>query len=129
MRISDWSSDVCSSDLRKFLTGPLLIRAGGLALATLMTWVWLLGASGRLGPGIILGWWLAWSVYELITRMQCKPVVKEGPWWQHRLRPANWADMASYVAMKNLLIGAALFLLMRGTGRLRSEERRGGKGW
>lgn len=103
---------------RKFLTGPLLIRAGGLALATLMTWVWLLGASGRLGPGIILGWWLAWSVYELITRMQCKPVVKEGPWWQHRLRPANWADMASYVAMKNLLIGAALFLLMRGTGVL-----------
>lgn len=103
---------------RKFLTGPLLLRAGGLGLATLMTWVWLLGASGRLGPGIILGWWLAWSVYELITRMKCKPVVKEGPWWQHRLRPANWADMASYVAMKNLLIGAALFLLMRGTGLL-----------
>jgi len=103
---------------RKFLSAPLLLRAGGLGLATLMTWVWLLGASGRLGPGIILGWWLAWSVYELITRMQCKPMVKEGPWWQHRLRPANWADMASYVAMKNLLIGAALFLLMRGTGLL-----------
>lgn len=103
---------------RKFLGAPLLLRAGGVGLAVLVTWVWLLGASGRLGPGIVLGWWLAWSAYELVTRMQCKPRVKEGPWWGHHLRPATWADMASYVAMKNLLIGAALFLLMRGTGVL-----------
>jgi NosR/NirI family nitrous oxide reductase transcriptional regulator len=103
---------------REFFKLPILLRAAGIGLAVLVTWVWLLGASGRLGPGIILGWWLAWSSYELITRMHCKPWVKEGPWWGHNLRAATWADMASYVAMKNLLIGAALFLLMRGTGVL-----------
>jgi NosR/NirI family nitrous oxide reductase transcriptional regulator len=103
---------------REFSSYPLALRAAGIALAVLVTWVWLLGATGRLGAGIILGWWLAWSVYELIVRMKCKPWVKEGPWWGHTLRPASWPDMAAYVSMKNLLIGAALFLMMRGTGVL-----------
>ncbi|HEX2492527.1 MAG TPA: 4Fe-4S binding protein [Steroidobacter sp.] len=103
---------------REFLKHPVLLRAAGVGLAMLVTWVWLLGASGRLGAGIVLGWWLAWSAYELVIRLQCKPWVKEGPWWGHTLRPATWPDMAAYVAMKNLLIGAALFLLMRGTGLL-----------
>ncbi len=88
------------------------------AVTVLMTWVWLLGASGKLGTGIILGWWLAWSAYELIERMSCKPYVKEGPWWGHNLRAASWADMAAYVGMKNLLIGIALFLLMKAVGVL-----------
>ncbi len=74
--------------------------------------------AGKLGPGIILGWWLAWSTYELVVRMFCKPYVKEGPWWGRRFRPATWADMISYVGMKNLLIGAGLFLLMKGIGVL-----------
>jgi NosR/NirI family nitrous oxide reductase transcriptional regulator len=87
-------------------------------LAVLMTWVWLLGAAGKLGPGIILGWWLAWSVYELVVRMRCKPYVKEGPWWGRDLRPASWADMASYVAFKNLLIAIILFTIMKGAGVL-----------
>jgi len=81
-----------------------------------VTWAWLLGAAGKLGPGIILGWWLAWSVYEMITRMIYKPRVKEGPWWGRKLRTATWADMAAYVSMKNLIIGAALFLAMKGFG-------------
>ncbi len=102
----------------KFLSRPLLMQASGIALAVLVTWAWLLGAAGKLGPGIILGWWLAWSVYELIVRMFCKPYVKEGPWWGRRFRPATWADMISYVGMKNLLIGAGLFLLMKGIGVL-----------
>ncbi|HEX7012020.1 MAG TPA: 4Fe-4S binding protein [Steroidobacteraceae bacterium] len=103
---------------REFLKFPLLLRAAGISFAVLVTWVWLLGVSGRLGPGIILAWWLAWSVYELITRMQCKPWVKEGPWWGSVMRRASWADMAAYVSMKNLLIGAALFLVMRSAGVL-----------
>ena len=102
----------------KFLTRPLLIQASGIALAVLVTWTWLLGAAGKIGPGIILGWWLAWSAYELVVRMYCKPYVKEGPWWGRRFRPASWADMMSYVGMKNLLIGAALFLIMKGIGAL-----------
>lgn len=97
---------------------PVLLQAAGVALAVLVTWVWLLGAAGKLGPGIILGWWLAWSAYELIVRMQCKPYVKEGPWWGRHFRAASWADMMSYVGMKNLLIGAALFLLMKSVGVL-----------
>lgn len=103
----------------KFRTHPILIQAAGIALAVLVTWAWLLGAAGKLGSGIILGWWLAWSVYELVVRMSCKPYVKEGPWWHRRFRTASWADMASYVAMKNLLIGAALFLFMQAVGVLR----------
>ena len=102
----------------KVLSQPILLKASGLALAVLMTWVWLLGIAGKLGPGIILGWWLAWSVYELVVRMRCKPFVKEGPWWGRDIRPASWADMASYVAFKNLLIAVVLFMIMKGAGVL-----------
>ncbi|WP_346925683.1 hypothetical protein, partial [uncultured Arthrobacter sp.] len=49
---------------------------------------------------------------------RCKPYVKDGPWWGRNLRPASWADMAAYVSFKNLLIAAALFLVMKGTGIL-----------
>lgn len=103
---------------RKAPQQPRLLLAASLALAVLVTWVWVLGAAGQVGPGIVLGWWLAWSVYELVVRMRCKPYVKDGPWWGRNLRPASWADMASYVAFKNLLIAAALFLIMKGTGAL-----------
>jgi NosR/NirI family transcriptional regulator, nitrous oxide reductase regulator len=101
---------------RKFLEHPVFFRAAGIGLAILVTWAWLLGAAGKLGPGIILGWWLAWSAYEMITRMIYKPRVKEGPWWGRKLRIATWADMAAYVSMKNLIIGAVLFLAMKGFG-------------
>jgi NosR/NirI family nitrous oxide reductase transcriptional regulator len=103
---------------RKALAQPRLLQAVSLALALLVTWVWVLGAVGKIGPGIVLGWWLAWSAYELVVRMRCKPYVKEGPWWGRNLRPASWADMASYVGFKNLLIAAALFLLMKSAGIL-----------
>ncbi len=105
---------------REFLRQPLFFRAAGIGLAVLVSWTWLLGAVGKLGPGIILGWWLAWSAYEMVTRMNCKPLVKEGPWWGRKLRPANWADMAAYVALKNLLIGVGLFLVMKGGGVLQA---------
>jgi NosR/NirI family nitrous oxide reductase transcriptional regulator len=103
---------------RKITSQPLLLQAISIALALLVTWVWVLGAAGKIGPGIVLGWWLAWSAYELVVRMRCKPYVKDGPWWGRNLRPASWADMAAYVSFKNLLIAAALFLLMKGTGIL-----------
>jgi NosR/NirI family nitrous oxide reductase transcriptional regulator len=103
---------------REFKQHPVFFRAAGIGLAVLVTWAWLLGAAGKLGVGIILGWWLAWSAYEMVTRMIYKPRVKEGAWWGRKLRPATWADMAAYVAMKNLIIGAALFLAMKGVGVL-----------
>ena len=104
----------------EFLRQPLFFKAAGLGLAILVTWAWLLGAAGKLGPGIILGWWLAWSAYEIVTRMSCKPRVKDGPWWGRSLRSASWADMGAYVALKNLLIGAALFIAMHGVGALQA---------
>lgn len=103
---------------RKVFQQPVLLQAATFALTILVTWVWVLGAAGSIGPGIILGWWLAWSVYEMVVRMRCKPYVKDGPWWGRNLVPASWADMAAYVAFKNLLIAAALFLIMKGTGVL-----------
>jgi NosR/NirI family nitrous oxide reductase transcriptional regulator len=103
---------------RKALAQPRLLQATSLALAVLVTWVWVLAAVGKIGTGIVLGWWLAWSVYELVVRMRCKPYVKDGPWWGRNVRPASWADMASYVSFKNLLIAIVLFLLMKGAGVL-----------
>ncbi|AAZ97343.1 probable transmembrane regulatory nosR transcription regulator protein [Thiobacillus denitrificans ATCC 25259] len=103
---------------RKVFQQPILLQATTFALTILVTWVWVLGAAGRIGPGIVLGWWSAWSVYELVVRMRCKPYVKDGPWWGRNLRPASWADMAAYVTFKNLLIAATLFLIMKGTGVL-----------
>ncbi len=103
---------------RKVFKQPMLLQATMFALAVLVTWVWVLGAAGSIGPGIILGWWLAWSVFEMVVRMRCKPYVKDGPWWGRNLVPASWADMAAYVAFKNLLIAAALFLIMKGAGVL-----------
>lgn len=103
---------------RKAPAQPKLLQALTYGLAALVTWVWILGAAGRLGPGIVLGWWFAWSVYEMVIRMRTKPYVKEGPWWGRNLRPASWADMAAYVSFKNLLIAATLFLIMKSTGIL-----------
>ncbi|MHB1093897.1 4Fe-4S binding protein [Thiobacillus sp.] len=103
---------------RKVFQQPILLQAITFALTVLVTWVWVLGAAGQIGPGIVLGWWLGWSVYELVVRMRCKPYVKDGPWWGRNLRPASWADMASYVGFKNLLIAVVLFLLMKSFGIL-----------
>jgi NosR/NirI family nitrous oxide reductase transcriptional regulator len=53
---------------RKALAQPRLLQAASLALALLVTWVWVLGAVGKIGPGIVLGWWLAWSRTSRMAR-------------------------------------------------------------
>lgn len=89
-----------------------------LGLATVVSVVWLLAAGGRIGPTAVVGWWVGWSVFEVLVRWQSKPYVKDGPWWGRRYRRANFADLICYVAFKNLLIGAGLFLTMRVVGLL-----------
>lgn len=89
------------------------IESAGLALAVAATVVWALAATGSLQVGEIIGWWLGWSVYEVIIRLQCKPYIKVGPWWGHQYKVAGWMDMVCYVMFKNLLIGAVLFILLR----------------
>ena len=93
------------------------IQAAGLALALAATLVWVLAAMGNnLAPGVIIGWWFGWSVFEVMVRLGAKPYVKEGPWWGQRYRKASVMDMTCYVGFKNLLIGAALFLALKSLG-------------
>src|SRR3546814_20237449 len=94
MRISDWSSDVCSSDLKDiafrrlqaFVFGSCLMGLGGALLAhfhrsitpegidpmiaTFLIWIMLiLGGSGN-NRGAILGTavvWIIWSMSEILT--------------------------------------------------------------
>jgi len=90
-----------------------VIQTAGLAFAVAVTVAWALAANGHLGADALIGWWLGWSIYEIIIRLQCKPYIKDGPWWGHRYRPAGRMDMICYVLFKNLLIGALLFITLR----------------
>lgn len=95
------------------------IQAAGLALALAATLVWVLAALGNnLTPGAIIGWWFGWSVYEVLIRLSGRRYVKDGPWWRDQYRVAGVMDMMSYVGFKNLMIGVALFLVLKTLGWL-----------
>lgn len=95
-----------------------IIESVGLALALAATVAWTMTAIGSLQAGAVISWWLGWSVYEIIIRMQCKPYIKDGPWWGHRYRGAGRMDMLCYVMFKNLLIGVVFFIVLRRFGVL-----------
>lgn len=103
---------------RRGFRGRRFVLALSLALATAVSVVWLLAAAGRLGPTVVVAWWVGWSVFEIPIRLQSKPYVKEGPWWGRQYRRASLPDLICYVAFKNLLIGAGLFLALRTIGLL-----------
>jgi hypothetical protein len=94
------------------------MQAAGAAYALAVTVAWVLAAMGELRAAGIIGWWFGWSVYEVLIRLGAKRYVKDGPWWGRRYRVASVMDMICYVGFKNLLIGAGLFLVLRGLGRL-----------
>jgi NosR/NirI family nitrous oxide reductase transcriptional regulator len=98
------------------------IEAAGLALAVAVTTAWGLAANGQIGASTVIGWWIGWSIYEVIIRLQCKPYIKDGPWWGHRYRTAGRMDMICYVMFKNLLIGAILFIMLRNLGLLQMVD-------
>lgn len=95
-----------------FLAQKPAMVAASIGLAIAVTVAWLLAATGNMAPAVVIAWWTGWSVYECICRMRCKPWIKEGPWWGRAYRRASVPDMIAYVATKNLLIGAALFLVL-----------------
>ncbi len=95
-----------------FLAQKPAMIAASIGLTIAVTVAWMLAATGRVAPAAVIAWWTGWSVYECICRMHCKPWVKEGPWWGRQYRRANVPDMIAYVATKNLLIGAGLFLVL-----------------
>jgi len=74
------------------------------------------GILGHLRPLVVIGWWAAWSVFELVVRLKCKPWVRQGPLLSRMRRPATSVQMAFYVLTKNVLIGALLFLIMSMAG-------------
>lgn len=95
-----------------FLRQRAAVQAAGIGLAIVVTTAWVLAATGRIGSAVVIAWWVGWSVYEVLCRRRCKPWVKVGPWWGRERRPADTADIIFYVATKNLLIGAGLFVLL-----------------
>ncbi|HRF21322.1 MAG TPA: 4Fe-4S binding protein [Comamonas denitrificans] len=92
------------------------LQMAGIALAVAATVAWVMTAMGHLSSGAIIGWWFGWSVYEVLIRMSGRRYVKDGLWWHDNYRVAGWFDMMSYVAFKNLMIGAALFLVLQALG-------------
>ncbi len=94
------------------------LQVAGFSLALAVSLAWVLTATGRLSSGAIIGWWVGWSVYEILIRLSGRRYVKDGPWWQDHYRHASVMDMLSYVGFKNLLIGAALFLGLKALGWL-----------
>ena len=95
-----------------------VIESAGLALAIATTIAWFMAANGDLQAGAVIGWWVGRSVYEIIIRLQCKPYIKDGPWWGHQYRRAGRMDMICYVMFKNLLIGVIFFIALRNLGGL-----------
>ncbi|WP_349609449.1 4Fe-4S binding protein [Cupriavidus sp. DF5525] len=94
------------------------LQVAGLAIALAATVAWALAATGQLRAGAVIGWWLGWSVYEVLIRLSGRRYVKDGPWWRGRYRRATVMDMLCYVGFKNLLVGAVLFLTLKGMGML-----------
>jgi NosR/NirI family nitrous oxide reductase transcriptional regulator len=94
------------------------LQLAGVAVALAATVAWALAAGGQLRAGAVIGWWLGWSLYEVLIRLSAKRYVKDGPWWRGRHRRATVMDMLSYVGFKNLLVGAALFLALKAMGML-----------
>jgi hypothetical protein len=97
---------------------PHLVQGIGFALALTATVAWVLAALGHLSAGAVIGWWFGWSVFEVEIRRDAKPYVKEGAWWGRVYRRASLADLMCYVAFKNLLVGAVLFLTLKSLGFL-----------
>lgn len=95
-----------------FFRRKIGFQAMGIGFAVVVTTVWLLAAAGQVTSAVVIGWWVGWSVYEVLCRRRCKPWVKEGPWWGRERREAGTADIIFYVATKNLLIGTVLFLIL-----------------
>ena len=94
------------------------LQGSGLLMGLAASGVWILTALGYLSANAVIGWWFAWSVVEVVVRLDGKAYVKEGPWWGRLYRRATWMDMICYVAFKNLLIGAVLFLTLKALGLL-----------
>lgn len=101
-----------------FIHQKTTIVAASIALAVVVTVIWMMAATGYVSSAVVIAWWTGWSIYECICRLRCKPWIKEGRWWGRAYRRASLPDMIAYVATKNLLLGAGLFLVLYFLGAL-----------
>jgi NosR/NirI family nitrous oxide reductase transcriptional regulator len=100
-----------------------MLKAAGVGLAVVVTAMWLLSGTGHVGPAGVIAWWIGWSAYEVASRRVNLPWIKEGRWWKRDFRAGSLADIAAYVATKNLLIGAVAFAVLHSTGVLHVVQR------
>src|SRR3546814_13149807 len=132
MRISDWSSDVCSSDLDKIMTKKIWVQQGlpTPEFAILATRADLAGAIARLGLPLIVKPPHEGSTVG-VTKVTEQAALEEA--W--RLAARYDAD----VLAESFVAGRELTVPLPGTGRptgvmplvesiARPEERRGGEG-
>lgn len=96
-----------------------LFKAAGIGLAAVVSVAWYLSGTGHLGPAAVIGWWIGWSVYEVVSRLAHLPWIKDGHWWRRDFRPGTPADIFAYVATKNLVVGTLLFGVLHTSGVLR----------
>lgn len=101
---------------RRFVQRSRAVQAATLAFAFAVTVVWVLGILGHVRPLVVAGWWVAWSVFEVMVRLNCKRWIREGPLLRRIRRHASPPQIAFYVLTKNALIGGLLFLLMTAMG-------------
>jgi NosR/NirI family nitrous oxide reductase transcriptional regulator len=97
---------------RRFAQRKRGVQALSIAFAFTVTLAWILGLLGRVRPEVVLGWWVAWSVFELVVRVKCQPWFRNGHALHRLNRPATARQIVAYVITKNILVGALLFLVM-----------------
>src|SRR3546814_10040957 len=117
MRISDWSSDVCSSDLLVRLVGPLLVRspktARYLPYITALLWVCvaLLAADGLAAAGAIVAVFggLGLAAMRFLSAFRAESAAQDRA--RHVIRSFGW-----------LLLALFPWLLDRKSTRLKSRH-------
>jgi NosR/NirI family nitrous oxide reductase transcriptional regulator len=102
---------------RKLVTRGRAIQAVTMAFALAVTVAWILGILGHLRPMVVIGWWLAWSAFELVVRVRCQPWFHQGPLLRRLKRPASVGEIIFYVSVKNVVVGGLLSALMIALGR------------
>ena len=55
------------------------LQIASLAMASVVTGVWLLAANGQVRGNLVVAWWLVWSLMEVFVRLGAKAYVKEAP--------------------------------------------------
>jgi NosR/NirI family nitrous oxide reductase transcriptional regulator len=101
---------------RRFVQRGRGAQAASIGFAFAVTVVWVLGILGHVRPLVVAGWWAAWTLFEVVVRVNCKRAILEGPLLRRIRRHASAPQVTFYVLTKNALVAGLLFLLMSALG-------------